>query len=241
MAIYRRWVCRRTIVWMRVLALAGSSSIVLCAGEMATLTFLKSPQTFPALMTRQVALADLDADGDLDAVFADMGPNASLVWLNDGTGRFSDSAQRLTPQGHSVAVGDMDGDGDTDVFIACAMYNERPLPSRIYLNDGRGRFTDAGQDLGDGAMSGVEVRLFDVDADGDLDAMVGYYPDESKIYRNDGHGRFSDSRIAVSGLPFPADLNRDGFIDFFIKDLGRGYQTLVNDGKGHFKKRWSLN
>ncbi|MEW6364951.1 MAG: VCBS repeat-containing protein, partial [Acidobacteriota bacterium] len=239
--IHPQRVLGHALICLCACALAGTASFALLGGEMAAPSFTRSSQDLPFLMTRQVALGDLDEDGDLDAVFANMGTNDSLVWLNNGTGRFSDSGQKLTRQGHGVAVRDLDGDGDRDIFIACAEYNDHPLPSRIYLNDGNGQFSDSGQNLGDGAKSGVEVALFDVDGDRDLDAMVGYYPDESKIYRNDGHGRFSDSRIAVSGMPFPADLNRDGFIDFFIKDLGRGYQTLVNDGKGHFKKRWSLN
>lgn len=47
-----------------------------------------------------------------------MQANDSRVWLNDGTGRFRDSEQVLTQQGHGVAVADLDGDGDLDLVIA---------------------------------------------------------------------------------------------------------------------------
>ena len=40
--------------------------------------------------SRDVALADVDADGDLDALFANGGLQPNLLYENDGTGRFRD-------------------------------------------------------------------------------------------------------------------------------------------------------
>jgi Tol biopolymer transport system component len=67
--------------------------------DAAPIVFERSTQTFASVPTWQIALADLDADGDLDAVFANSQREASQVWLNDSgaqdetPARFSDSGQ----------------------------------------------------------------------------------------------------------------------------------------------------
>ncbi|MBE0635641.1 hypothetical protein IH601_06575, partial [Candidatus Bipolaricaulota bacterium] len=58
--------------------------------EIATseyLSFIKDGQ-YGLAATFQVALGDLDGDGDLDAVFANMNMR-SEIWMNDGAGRFT--------------------------------------------------------------------------------------------------------------------------------------------------------
>ncbi len=69
-----------------------------------------------------VALGDVDQDGDLDALVSNNGEasdNATVLWLNDGHGKFTDSQQRLGfTNASAVALGDLDGDGDLDAFIA---------------------------------------------------------------------------------------------------------------------------
>lgn len=57
-----------------------------------------------------VALGDLDGDGDLDAYLTFINGAANEIWLNDGTGTFSDSGQSLGGSNDwFVALGDLDG------------------------------------------------------------------------------------------------------------------------------------
>jgi hypothetical protein len=217
-----------------------------CSSQESTrdLQFSKSDQTFPGAATNQIALADLDDDGDLDAVFSIMQLDYSRVLMNDGTGQFVDSGQELTQQGHGLGVGDLDGDGDLDLFMTCAGWGEGGVeyskPSKIYLNDGAGRFEDSGQDLGDTEPSGNSVDLFDYDSDGDLDAYVTYYQLPDAIYLNDGHGRFSDSGISVPENVSWVDLDSDGDVDMFVRERGAGFKTAINDGYGSFEDYWAF-
>jgi len=202
------------------------------------LTFTVSPQVFQPVRTFQIALGDLDGDGDIDAAFSNMGDNHSTVWMNDGNGHFTDSGQELTAWGHGAGLGDLNGDGDPDLFMTCASYSHN---SKIYFNDGTGTFTDSGQDLGDSLWSGNGVALVDVNNDNHPDAHVIYYEQPDKIYLNDGHGNFTDSELIIPEKATFGFLDSDSTVDIFVKEHSKGYKTMLNDGHGHFSDCWQMD
>jgi hypothetical protein len=64
--------------------------------------------------TFSIALGDLDGDTDLDA-FVVYNNSSDRVYLNDGSGTFTDSGQSLgiaDDWGNFVWLGDIDGDND---------------------------------------------------------------------------------------------------------------------------------
>jgi Tol biopolymer transport system component len=121
-----------------------------------------------------MALGDVDDDGGLDAVITNGHFQSSglpvMIFLNDGTGRFTDSGQRLNAvKNASVSLGDLDGDGDPDLVLTDYME-----PCQIWLNDGSGQFMDSGFRFGDDQFY-RHVHLGDLDGDGDLDIFLAAF------------------------------------------------------------------
>lgn len=195
--------------------------------------FEKSAQTFAPIPTWKVVLADLDEDGDLDAVFSNSKQNDSQVWWNDGNGLFTDSGLKLGRMGHGLAVGDIDGDGDLDIVISTHTVSQ---VTRVYRNDGNGVYSEVKKAFQDNI--GFSVNLYDLDKDGDLDA-VGYGMEATRIFQNDGAGTFTQSEINLPLNSIWGDLDADGDVDVLSKDEGVGYSVQLNNGAGQFSLNWT--
>jgi len=137
--------------------------------------FTRTEQVLGDSAPRALAIGDVDADGDIDAVMVQWwggirtAPN--LVWLNDGKGAFT-AGGNLGDEGTDIALGDVDGDSDLDAMVSHAgPYLSGPYhATRLFLNDGVGGFTHDGRTLGEPSFHWFE--LGDLDGDGDLDAFV---------------------------------------------------------------------
>jgi hypothetical protein len=98
--------------------------------------FTPAGQRIPGGPTEAVFLADLDGDGDPDALVA--GRTRAAVWWNDGQGGFRDSGQRLRyNERHGPAIGDFNGDGYPDVYSSA--YD---IGFHLWLNQGDGRLQE---------------------------------------------------------------------------------------------------
>ena len=193
-------------------------------------TFVDSGATIGNAYSLDVALGDLDADGDLDAFVANSEAAGNTVWLNNGSGGFVDSGQSLGSGNSSgVALGDLDGDGDLDAFVV----NTFSEPDEVWLNDGSGVFADSGQSLG-GSWS-RSVAVGDVDGDGDLDAVVAD-SSTNAVWLNDGAGTYSNAGQALgSGVTLDValgDLDSDGDLDVFLANQDAPNTVWWNDGSG---------
>jgi hypothetical protein len=125
-----------------------------------------------------VAANDLDADGDLDLVFASIDGANTILW---NEGRRGDTLE-FTPEelddrfSRAVAVVDADGDGLLDIT-----FTHRGLDSLSYWrNTG-----DAAQRFVRADLPGVDGFAYamawgDLDLDGDLDLVTGSYAAELK-------------------------------------------------------------
>lgn len=173
------------------------------------------------------ALGDLDNDGDLDALAVVAKPTvgqasslADRVLLNDGTGAFTDSGQRLGEgDSTSVALGDVDGDGDLDALVGAQE------GATLWTNQGGaqagipGSFGDYAQIIAKNPASAV--FLHDLDNDGDLDAVFAWR-NLVEIWHNNARGHFTP---ANQTFPFSrrhalaiSDFNADGRAEIFIAE-----------------------
>ena len=137
--------------------------------------FVLVPRTgiqLPDESKRGVAAADFDNDGDLDLFVPAEGP--CRLYRNNNDGTFTDvraaagDLAKADDPSFAAAWGDVNSDGCLDLFVCHTGHR-----SRLYLGDGKGRFTDASQATGVGDLAPAYAALFtDVDGDGDLDLAV---------------------------------------------------------------------
>ena len=126
-----------------------------------------------------LALGDVDGDGDLD-VIVEYESGRTGLWVNDGAGNFKDGTAGNMPPSDGIGqylgrLADLDGDGDLDLVLASGsfFFTVKTYAERIYLNDGKGRFTDATAGRLEKTRSRIRaLALGDFDGDGDLDLLV---------------------------------------------------------------------
>ena len=225
------------------------------------------------------AFGDFDRDGDLDLVSLNYGgptdshnwvgelcevrdlvgaPDISVpgqdqsrIWVNDGSGRFSDQTSRLLPElaepiGYTPIFADIDDDGWPDLLITGDY-----CTSRVFHNNRGIGFTDITNRMGVGTdENGMGSAVEDFDGDGRLDwfvTSISYPPHVNdceraaftyagctgnRLWLNEGDGRWRDAtdaygvRNAKWGWGTAAsDLDNDGDLDLLAVNGYREPET----------------
>ncbi len=174
-----------------------------------------------------LAIGDVNSDGFVDVVVANVGRNR--LFLNQGDGTFVDATQAwgldAVEMSSSAALADLDHDGHLDLYIVnyvdgfrvcrdtqgnistCSPQNFLGVPDRLYRNNGQGGWEDVTQSSGVLAENGkgLGVVISDLDDDGWEDIYVANDSTPNFLFQNLGGMRFREL-----GLSSGAALSDEG-------------------------------
>jgi hypothetical protein len=185
-----------------------------------------------------VFAADVDGDGDMDVISANVDESKRLVWYAnvDGAVEFGRPvviARGARPRGSAqidVHASDFDGDGDMDILWKSPSDGTAAWYENI---NSLGSFGPA-REISASKATGVVPA--DVDGDGDFDVLVASERLIAWHENTDGAGSFGPEQvIADDGAVslFAADMDGDGDMDIVTATL-RQNVVYENDGSGRF-------
>ena len=205
--------------------------------------------TTAANSTRSVYAADVDGDGDTDALSAS-GADETIVWYEntagDGSAWAAHTITTVANGARSVFAADVDGDGDTDALSASqfddtiAWYENRMIDCMCSSGRLEPSF-GAVQTISTAADGAWSVFASDIDGDGDADALSASEQDDTIAwYENtagDGSAWSIDTLTTSADIAksvFAADVDGDGDRDVLsaslFDDTIAWYENTAGDG-----------
>lgn len=208
-----------------------------------------------------IGIADFDGNGACDIFLSGIGSVHDTLYLNDGTGSFTDVSSDWGLSGlHfscGVGAGDFDNDGWIDLAVASAgdasIHGGSPGGYRLYRNVDGVRFENIATDAGvnNVAPGSIQHPTFatagDFNADGHLDLLYGSWQiqaEGNRFYLNDGDSTFTDVTETLDfynevrqAKGFSANvIDMDGDLNpdiVWVADFGRS-AYFRNDGDNTF-------
>ncbi len=207
----------------------------------------------------QVAVADLNGDGNLDLVIAHNDTTGSgigvgvLTGNGDGTFVYNGALPFLWEATYQtgnpvtgIAVGDLNGDGKPDIVAVNGASNQLS----ILINNGDGTFPGAPTTTLSTGNGPAQATIADVNNDGAPDIVIINTADKTVgVFLGIGGGNFLAMASYPAGLmPVSlavADLNRDGVPDIAVAGLSTSMplqsdmQILYGQGAGTFASNFA--
>ena len=206
----------------------------------------------------RLAVGDVNGDGREDFFVGGAAGQAGAIFLQTADGHFQATRQPALEadaacEDVDAALFDADGDGDPDLYVASGSNEAEPLSpalaDRLYMNDGKGRFTSKADAIpGQKPFATACVRPADLDGDGDQDLFVAMRLLPGKVGQpvggflliNDGKGYFTMRQTELLqnlGLPTDAtwaDVDGDQDPDLIVVGEWMPIRVFLND-KGQLR------
>ncbi|MBX3254332.1 MAG: VCBS repeat-containing protein [Chitinophagaceae bacterium] len=167
------------------------------------------------------------------------------LYINDGKGSFSsrpDALPQMLISTGCVKAADIDGDGDLDLFaggrVIPGKYPDAP-ESKILLNDGKGKFSDATEQVAPALKRPgmvTDAVWIDLNRDGKQDLIVVGEWMPVMVFINTG-GKLEDRSSKYITFPSTGwwnkiladDFDNDGDMDIVLGNLGANTQFKANE------------
>ena len=191
-----------------------------------------------------VAAADVNGDGRIDLISANIGANTLSVLTNNGSGNFAlATSPSVGLQPGSVAAADVNGDGRADLISANSGFGANTLS--VLTNNGSGNFALAATLAVSNRPESVAAA--DVNGDGSTDLIsTGFGSHTLSVLTNSGGGAFTLAASPNAGTNtssvVAADVNGDGRTDLITANgNANSLSVLTNNGTGGFVLATSPN
>jgi len=196
---------------------------------------------------------DADGDKDLDLYVVSGGnefeANApelqDRLYLNDGSGNFSQSAglPKMLVSGSCVVPMDFDSDGDLDLFVGGRLVPKKypASPESYLLENENGKFSDVTDTVA------FELRNIgmvtsavwnDVDGDGTNELVVvgewmpiSIFKKTGNVFKNVTKSYDLEKTSGWWNKIIVSDIDKDGDVDFIIGNLGLNYKFKASEEK----------
>lgn len=203
-----------------------------------------------------IAVGDVNGDGHEDTFIGGAKNQAATLYIHKGKGVLSEMKNDVFSQDKfnedtAAAFLDADGDGDLDLIVGSGGNQVNEINNeglRLYINDGKGRFSKKILDLPPNTMNIAVIAPHDMDGDGDMDVFVGarsiigiYGVNPTHTYlENAGDGNFRSKKEAIAAVTASgmitdatwADIDGDSIKELVtVSDWGSPNIFKIKDNK----------
>ena len=196
------------------------------------------------LGAEDLAIGDVNGDGNLDIVVGGSDDGGINVYFGDGSGRewtLQDDNLPKKEWANRVVLADVNDDGRLDLLASSG------AGPRVWLGDGSGGWTPSSEGLPSPMLKGLYngLDVGDINGDGRMDFVTANWVDGPEIYLQQSDGSWKKTPDAFPQLMGGAigvalgDLDLDGNLDIVLSgrmktDPGfvRGVFALRGDGSG---------